>query len=550
VARQIIVDILGNATGFTAATDQAAASAGRFQNLMTGIGQGLGISTFNIAQTAISDIGNTLAQSAQDARDDEASQSHLAATLRENLPAWDDNTTAIEKYIGQMEDATAFSKNDLRDSLSQLVGATHDLGKAQSDQAIAANLARYADESLGTATQQIVDVEAGRYRGLASLGINIKDVTTSQDALNQINNIAAGQSTKYLDTQNGQLELQNQLLVDQRVKLGEATAGWDLFATKLQTNFFAGLTGDNGFGGVTKDLTDVGNAAGNFAGLFATHMSKTTESLKSTGTAAKEWSNQVSGDLDASGNVADDVYGPGGTFDKAFTHTLASMGSFGSRAATDLQKGQDDITTASQALAAALVNPISAVTREKNIEDILQGKGSVGQQLLTGLKSSDPLVSAAAEKLQSDLVAELTGLEATYQLKFIQDRNTAANGGTPSTGGSGSSGGGGAKPPAPKPPAPKPPSGGTGGGGGGKTQAGGGEDEPGDVALVGEMGPELVEFGRAARVIPHDWLGSQGGSSKGTTVHVHFHDPVYADGPGIDRLVLAITRRVRFATGI
>src|SRR5512139_286265 len=100
--RQIIVDILGDATQFTRATKDATTSAGKFQNVMQGIGQGLGISTFNLMGDAVSRATDYLTDAVAMAREEEAGIERLNASLRANAEGWDGNTDAIEKQIGAM----------------------------------------------------------------------------------------------------------------------------------------------------------------------------------------------------------------------------------------------------------------------------------------------------------------------------------------------------------------------------------------------------------------------------------------------------------------
>lgn len=74
-------------------------------------------------------------------------------------------------------------------------------------------------------------------------------------------------------------------------------------------------------------------------------------------------------------------------------------------------------------------------------------------------------------------------------------------------------------------------------------RAGGGPVGGGDY-LVGEQGPEVRHFGAAGSIVPNHALGGGGGGH-----HFHFHDAVYADGPGLDRLARMLIQRGRFTPG-
>lgn len=242
MSRAIIVDILGNSKGFTTATQEATGAASKFQNVLQGIGQGIGQAGFQAVSQAISGVTDWLTGSLAAAQKNELSMAQLGQTLKENVPNWDGNSTAIENYITSAEKASAFSKDDLRSSLNLLVGATHDVTKAENDQTIATNLARYKNMDLQSATQLVVDVEAGRYKGLVQLGINTKGLTSSTQALAEVMDKVGGQDTSYLGTEAGQMqELTNQI-DDLQVELGQKLMPvFKQVLTFLNNNFIPGV---------------------------------------------------------------------------------------------------------------------------------------------------------------------------------------------------------------------------------------------------------------------------------------------------------------------
>ncbi len=155
--------------------------------------------------TALNAATDFLTSSVEAARQDEESISKLTATLKANTPAWQDDQAAIEAHI-QASTAAAFSDDELRQSLATLATGTHDVQKAFADQALAIDLARFSNSSLQEASQQLVAVEAGRFRGLAQLGINIKGITTAEEALARIRETVAGQGQAFLETDAGRAE--------------------------------------------------------------------------------------------------------------------------------------------------------------------------------------------------------------------------------------------------------------------------------------------------------------------------------------------------------
>src|SRR4249920_3158413 len=174
---------LTKAKGDLAALENQAASSssrigGAFKNMGTAI-------TAGVAAFAGFKVAEFLGGAVEAAREEEQSIARLTASLKANATAWDGNVQAVEAHIAA-NTAAAFSDDELRQSLGSLVAATHDVTAAFEDQQTAIDLARFTGKSLEEATQTIIAVEAGRFRGLAALGISIKGVTTAEEALAKI----------------------------------------------------------------------------------------------------------------------------------------------------------------------------------------------------------------------------------------------------------------------------------------------------------------------------------------------------------------------------
>lgn len=134
--------------------------------------------------------------------DEETNIAKLDASLRANIPGWTGNTDAIEDTIRARE-RLAFTDDDLRDSLALLVAATHDVTKAQEIQSTAMDLARLKGISLTDASNALIKVEAGQFRILKSLGIQLEKGATQTEAMAAVQAVAAGQAEKYADTLGG-----------------------------------------------------------------------------------------------------------------------------------------------------------------------------------------------------------------------------------------------------------------------------------------------------------------------------------------------------------
>lgn len=170
------------------------------------IGAGAAITAkgINIMADAASGAVGILGDMVKAAMEDEESVSRLGASLRTNVPNWQGNTDAIESSIKSAQ-RLGFADETLRDSLSVLVGATHDVGKAQSIMAIAMDLARFKGIDLQTASEALIKVEGGHYKMLAQLGISLKAGATQTEALAAVQRVAQGQAEAYANTTSGKL---------------------------------------------------------------------------------------------------------------------------------------------------------------------------------------------------------------------------------------------------------------------------------------------------------------------------------------------------------
>lgn len=157
------------------------------------------------AGVAVGTLTGFLTDSVKAAIDEEAGIKRLGQSLQANVPQWKGNTAAIEATIAARQ-RLGFSDGDLRDSLARTVAITHDESKAFEIQATAMDLARFRGISLADATQALITVEAGRYRGLAQLGIVLKEGATQTEALAAVQKVAGGQAEAFGHTTAGAMQ--------------------------------------------------------------------------------------------------------------------------------------------------------------------------------------------------------------------------------------------------------------------------------------------------------------------------------------------------------
>lgn len=175
-----------------------------FQSVIQGIGIGAGISAYGLLDRAISGVIGIVGDSIHASLADEAARQRLTTAIRANVVAWDGSTAAMDRAF-KAGINLGFSDDEQADSLARLVAATHDINKALTIQATAEDLARFKKISLADATDALVSIDAGRARGLANLGINVKNFSTIEERLTAVQKVAAGQASDYAKIDEGKL---------------------------------------------------------------------------------------------------------------------------------------------------------------------------------------------------------------------------------------------------------------------------------------------------------------------------------------------------------
>ena len=178
--------------------------------LMQGVGRSLGemLNPLGLVTDAIGAVSGYMIDAARAAMENEASVTRLTTSLKANVVGWDGNTAAIEQNI-LAQQHLGFTDDELRASLTLLVGATHDLASAQRIQATAMDLARYKGIGLKEASDALIKVEAGQYRALKALGIQLEKGATQTQALAAVQGVAAGQAEAWSKSTEGSLAAMN-----------------------------------------------------------------------------------------------------------------------------------------------------------------------------------------------------------------------------------------------------------------------------------------------------------------------------------------------------
>ncbi|TAL06729.1 MAG: hypothetical protein EPO00_10575 [Chloroflexota bacterium] len=383
------------------------------------IGAGAAITTkaFSLLDGAASTVIDTLGDAVQAAIADEESVKRLSASLRANVEGWDGNTKAIEANI-LAKQRLGFDDETLRDSLTVLVGATHDVTKAQMIMNTAMDLARFKGIDLRTASEALIKVDGGHYRALQALGIKLRDGATQTEALAAVQKIATGQAEAYARTTSGKL-------VAAQIRIGEIM---ESFGGVILPGVVEGLdqvtTALDVLGGqipvtdgqVARFAADVASFfTGN--GLIGQAVDETVDRFDDLTKAARYMADAAKDDVVPAFETMAEAL-PRIT-EEAGKETERRMREIVKDMATSLRGGYDDVFEAATELAGAASDPLDYATRKARLTGLL-----TGAELQAGLHSTDPIVRAEAEALAGRIQTELATLEAAakrYGLRTGQE---------------------------------------------------------------------------------------------------------------------------------
>jgi phage-related protein len=220
MSRQIVVDIVGDASKFNKATQDATSSGGRFSaSAVKGFGLGVGLGVFNLATSAIGGITDALGGMDQAFKDDQVSQVKLGTALKNNIPNFDGNTKAVEDYAAAQQ-ALGFEDDQVRDSIGQLVGVTHDQTEAMKLNSIAQDLARAKGLDLATAADLVTKAYEGNGRALKAQGIDIGNAKTATELLDAVQQNVKGSAEAWAQTSEGRVAVANAKTAESMEKIG------------------------------------------------------------------------------------------------------------------------------------------------------------------------------------------------------------------------------------------------------------------------------------------------------------------------------------------
>jgi hypothetical protein len=180
--RTVEVRIVGDATGYKKALAESEQASGKSGSIIGGVFAGIGLAATNLAVEGVGKVIDFLGDSSREAREAEVVNTRLTTALRDNVKGFSGTADAMEGAIGAGR-RLGFVDDEVTASLASLVTVTKDQQRAQADAAIAEDLARARGLDLASATNIVIKAQEGNVGALRKLGIIVPTVTSHVDAL-------------------------------------------------------------------------------------------------------------------------------------------------------------------------------------------------------------------------------------------------------------------------------------------------------------------------------------------------------------------------------
>jgi|GEM_PF-3113696 hypothetical protein len=215
-----------NLSGFSKSANAAEADAAKLAGKAGGGGiGGLGSSFGGLVSPAGLAIGAITAvvvagdEAAKKYQAHQVAVDGLTTALNQNVPAWKSQQGAIDAAV-ESSTKLGFTDTETVTAMTGLVAATGDVTKATQILSAAQDLARFKKISLQDATEALTKVEAGSYRILKSLGIELPKNATQTEALAAVQKLAGGQAQTYANSDLGAVAIASAKVDDAQEKMG------------------------------------------------------------------------------------------------------------------------------------------------------------------------------------------------------------------------------------------------------------------------------------------------------------------------------------------
>lgn len=219
MARQLVIELVGEASKFTKSLDEAGKSAEGWGDKIANAGK-------KMTAFATVPIVGFLGAATKAAAEDAAAQANLAKTLENVLGATSDTTAEVEKFIGKQMKLSTFTDDELRPSMEQLVRSTGELESAQHLMGIAMDVAAGKGIPLEVATQAVAKAQAGQFAAVNKLVPGLVDLSdknlTARDAVRALATTFEGQAAAATETAAGKTKMMTRDLGELTEQMGSA----------------------------------------------------------------------------------------------------------------------------------------------------------------------------------------------------------------------------------------------------------------------------------------------------------------------------------------
>lgn len=215
------VNIVGDASDLKRATADADESLGKLSGSFSRIKDvALGV----LSADAVQNLGQGLMNASKAAAQDEAAQASLARTLQNVTGATKQQVKGVEDFISKTQNATGVLDDELRPAFDTLVRGTKDVGEAQRLMSLAMDISAGTGKSLADVTDGLSKAANGNFKSLKALNpaLNdlIKDGASTEEVFAALGQTFEGQAATAAATTAGQMAILQAHMADLQELVG------------------------------------------------------------------------------------------------------------------------------------------------------------------------------------------------------------------------------------------------------------------------------------------------------------------------------------------
>jgi hypothetical protein len=219
VARQLVIEVIGEASKFVKSLNDAEEKSKSFGDKVTDAGK-------KMTAFATVPIVGFLGAATKAAADDAAAQESLAKTLANTAGNSAALAKQVEGYITAAQKVSTFTDDDLRPAFENLVRVTNNAQDANNLLTVAMDVAAAKHIDLATASQAVAKAHEGNFAAVNKLVpglVDVKDKTlTAEQAMGQLASTFGGSAAAATDTAAGKAQMMQRDLGELTESIGTA----------------------------------------------------------------------------------------------------------------------------------------------------------------------------------------------------------------------------------------------------------------------------------------------------------------------------------------